>query len=110
MAPKGGKTHAKACFGRFERGSSAAKVRECMPSTTKAQSTILAHLVRLARRARRSYDACSYICQRARKPLGLTTPQRARTLPPLLPADELTRFFRAVRNGGHVPHEIMLQR
>jgi integrase/recombinase XerD len=70
-----------------------------MPSTTKAKSAIIAQLVRLARRERLSYDEFSYVCQRARKHLGLTKPQRAHKLPHLLTADELTRFFRAVRVG-----------
>ena len=80
-----------------------------MPSTTKAKSAIITQLVRLARRERLSYDEFSYVCQRARKHLGLTKPPRARKLPHLLTADELTRFFRAVREGGSVQHEIMLQ-
>ncbi len=80
-----------------------------MPSTTKAKSTIVAQFVRLARRERLSYDEFSYVCQQARKHLGLTKPQRARKLPHLLTADELTRFFRAVREGGNVQHEIMLK-
>ena len=80
-----------------------------MPSTAKAKSAIIAQLVRLARRERLSYDEFSYVGQRARKHLGLTKPPRTRTLPHLLTADELTRFFRAVRAGGHVQHEIMLK-
>ena len=80
-----------------------------MPSTAKAKSTIVAQLVRLARRERLSYDEFSYVCQQARKHLGLTKPQRARTLPHLLTADELTRFFRAVQDGGNVQHEILLK-
>ena len=35
--------------------------------------------------------------------------QRARTLPHLLTADELTRFFRAIQDGGNVQHEILLK-
>jgi integrase/recombinase XerD len=59
-----------------------------MPSTPKAPSAIIAQRVRLARRERLSYDEFSYVCQRARKPLGLTQPPRARKLPQLLTADE----------------------
>jgi integrase/recombinase XerD len=80
-----------------------------MPSTAKAKSPIVAQLVRLARRERLSYDAFRYVCQQARQPLGLTKPQRARTLPYLLTADELTGFFRAGQDGGNVQHEILLQ-
>jgi integrase/recombinase XerD len=80
-----------------------------MPATPKAKSTLVAQLVRLARRERLSYDEFSYVCQQARKRLGLTRPPRVRPLPHLLTADELTRFFRAVRDGKNVQHEIMLK-
>jgi integrase len=78
-----------------------------MLSTGKAKSAMITQLVRLARRERLSYDAFSCVCQQARKHLGLKKPQRERKLPYLLTADELPRFFRAVRAGGHVQHEIL---
>src|SRR5712692_9228843 len=80
-----------------------------MPATPKAKSTLVAQLVRLAHRERLSYDEFSYVCQQARKHLGLTKPPRVHSLPHLLSADELTRFFRAVRDGKNVQHEIMLK-
>lgn len=80
-----------------------------MPSTAKAKSVIVAQFVRLARRERLSYDEFSYVCQQARKHLGLTKPPRGRPLPHLLTADELRRFFRAVGAGENVQHEIMLK-
>jgi integrase/recombinase XerD len=80
-----------------------------MPSTAKAKSQVIAQLVHLARHERLSYDEFSYVCQQARKQLGRKKPQRERKLPQLLTADELTRFFRVVREGGHVQHEIMLK-
>lgn len=80
-----------------------------MPSTEKAKSELVAQLVRLAKRERLSYDEFGYMCQQARKKLGLKKPKRERKLPQLLTAEELTRFFRAVREGGRVEHEIMLK-
>lgn len=80
-----------------------------MPSTAKAKSEVIVQLVRLARRERLSYAEFSYVCQQARKQLGLKKPPRERKLPQLLTAAELTRFFRAVREGGHVQHEILLK-
>lgn len=80
-----------------------------MPSTQKAKSELVAQLVRLARKERLSYDEFGYLCQQARKKLGLKKPKRERKLPQLLTADELARFFRAVRGGGNVQHEIMLK-
>lgn len=80
-----------------------------MPATPKAKSMLVAQLVRLARRERLSYDEFSYVCQQARKRLGLSRPPRVRPLPHLLTADDLTRFFRAVRDGKNVQHEIMLK-
>lgn len=80
-----------------------------MLSTAKAKTDLVAQLVRLARRERLSYDEFGYICQQARKKLGLKKPKRERKLPQLLTAEELARFFRAVREGGRVEHEIMLK-
>ena len=78
-------------------------------SDQKAKSEVVAQLVRLARRERLSYDDFAYICQQARKKLKLKKPKREHRLPHLLTAEELTRFFKAVRDGGQVQHEIMLQ-
>lgn len=52
-----------------------------MPSTQKAKSELVAQLVRLARKERLSYDEFGYICQQARKKLGLKKPRRDRKLP-----------------------------
>lgn len=80
-----------------------------MPQIDKAKSEIVAQLVRLGRRERLSYDEFGYICQQARKKLGLKKSTRERKLPHLLSAEDLTRFFRSVREGGNVQHEIMLK-
>jgi integrase len=80
-----------------------------MLSTGKAKSAMITQLVRLARRERLSDDEFSYVCQQVRKKLGLKKPPRERKLPHLLTADELTGFFRAVREGGQVQHEILLK-
>ncbi len=47
--------------------------------------------------------------QQARKKLKLEKPKRERRLPQLLTAEELNRFFKAVRDGGQVQHEIHAQ-
>lgn len=78
-------------------------------SEQKAKSTVVDQLVRLARRERLTYDDFAYVCQQARKKLKLKKPKREHRLPHLLTAEELTRFFKAARHGGHVQHEIMLQ-
>lgn len=80
-----------------------------MPSAQKAKSKLVAQLVRLARKDRLTYDEFGYVCQQARKKLGLKKPKRERKLPQLLTADELMHFFRAVRESGNVQHEIMLK-
>ena len=69
----------------------------------------MAQLVRLARKERLSYDEFAYVCQQARKKLKLEKPKRERRLPQLLTGEELNRFFKAVRDGGQVQHEIMLK-
>ncbi|GAA5502706.1 tyrosine recombinase XerC [Deinococcus xinjiangensis] len=78
-------------------------------SAHKAKSEVVAQLVRLARKERLSYDEFAYVCQQARKKLKLEKPKRERRLPQLLTAEELNRFFKAVRDGGQVQHEIMLK-
>lgn len=77
-------------------------------SDPKAKSEVVAQLVRLARRECLSYDDFAYVCQQARKKLKLEKPKREHRLPHLLTAEELTRFFKAVGDGGQVQHEIML--
>jgi site-specific recombinase XerD len=67
------------------------------------------HLVRLARRERLGYDEFLYVCQQARKKLGLRKPKKERKLPKLLPEADLKRFFREIQNCGDVQHEIMLK-
>lgn len=78
-------------------------------SNQKAKSEVVAQLVRLARKERLNYDEFAYICQQARKKLGLKKPKREHRLPQLLTGEELNRFFKAVREGGQVQHEILLK-
>ena len=80
-----------------------------MLSSEKAKSEMVTQLVRLARKEHLSYDEFGYICQQARKKLKLKKPKREQRLPQLLTSEELGRFFRAVREGGRVEHEIMLK-
>lgn len=80
-----------------------------MPSSEKAKSEVVAQLVRLARKEHLSYDEFGSICQQARKSLELHKPKREQRLPHLLTSEELGRFFKAVREGGRVEHEIMLR-
>ena len=80
-----------------------------MPSSEKAKSEVVAQLVRLARKEHLSYDEFGSICRQARKRLELHKPKREQRLPHLLTSEELGRFFKAVREGGRVEHEIMLK-
>lgn len=75
----------------------------------KAKSEVVAQLVRLARKERLDYQEFLYVCQQARKKLGLRKPKRERKLPQLLPATELKKFFRVLQKCGDVQHEIMLK-
>ncbi|MGO9309897.1 MAG: tyrosine-type recombinase/integrase [Spirochaetia bacterium] len=65
--------------------------------------------MRLARRERFAYDDFLYICQQARKKLGLHKPKKEKKLPKLLPENALRRFFREIQACGDVQHEIMLK-
>ncbi len=75
----------------------------------KAKSGVVAHIVRLARKERLSYADFIYICQQARKKLGLRKPRTERKLPHLLPEADLKRFFRMIQECGDLQHEIMLK-
>jgi integrase/recombinase XerD len=75
----------------------------------KAKSAIVMQLVRIARKERLDYAAFLYVCQQARRRLGLHKPPHDRTLPRLLPEAELKKFFRVLQQCGNVQHEIMLK-
>ena len=69
----------------------------------------MTQIVRLARRQRLDYDAFLYVCQQARKKLGLRKTHREHKLPKLLPQADLKRFFHAIQSCGELRHEIMLK-
>lgn len=85
------------------------KRRDFVAPNEKAKSQVVAQIVRLARKERLSYDDFRYICQQARRKLGLRKPKRERKLPQLLPESELKRFFRCLQECGDLQHEIMLK-
>jgi len=75
----------------------------------KAKSLIVTQLVRIARKERLDYAAFLYVCQQARRRLGLRKPPKERRLPQLLPEAELKKFFRVLQQCGNLQHEIMLK-
>jgi site-specific recombinase XerD len=75
----------------------------------KAKSLIVTQLVRIARKERLDYAAFLYVCQQARRRLGLRKPPKERRLPQLLPETELKKFFRILQQCGNLQHEIMLK-
>ena len=75
----------------------------------KAKSHIVAQVVRIARKERLSYVDFLYVCQQARRKLGLRKPKKERKLPQLLPEADLKRFFRVIQECGDLQHEIMLK-
>jgi len=86
-----------------------AKGRDFVSPSEKAKSQVVAQIVRLARKERLDYDDFLYVCQQARKKLGLRKPKRERKLPQLLPEAELKKFFRHLQECGDLQHEIMLK-
>jgi site-specific recombinase XerD len=78
-------------------------------SNVKAKSLIVTQLVRIARKERLDYAAFLYVCQQARRRLGLRKPPTERKLPQLLPEAELKKFFRVLQQCGNLQHEIMLK-
>jgi integrase/recombinase XerD len=75
----------------------------------KAKSHVVAQIVRIARKERLSYADFLYVCQQARRKLGLRKPKQERKLPQLLPEADLKRFFRVIQKCGNLQHEIMLK-
>src|SRR5262249_23143790 len=75
----------------------------------KAKSQVVTQIVRLARKERLSYADFIYVCQQARRKLGLRKPRTERKLPQLLPEADLKRFFRVIQQCGDLQHEIMLK-
>ena len=69
----------------------------------------MARFVRIARKQRLDYDGFLYICQQARRKLGLRKPKKEHRLPQLLSEGDLKRFFHVVQDCGDVQHEIMLK-
>ena len=78
-------------------------------SNENAKSQTVGQFVRIARKARLDYADFLYVCQQARKKLGLKTPKKERKLPQLLSEAALQRFFRVIQDCGDVQHEIMLK-
>jgi integrase/recombinase XerD len=81
----------------------------CVASNEKAKSHTIARVVQIARKERLSYDKFLYVCQQARRKLGLRRPKRERKLPQLLAEADLKRFFQGIQACGEVQHEIMLK-
>jgi integrase/recombinase XerD len=75
----------------------------------KAKSDLVSRLTRMARKEHLDYDEFIYVCQEARKKLGLKRPRRARKLPQLLSDADLKAFFKVIQACGNLQHEIMLK-
>lgn len=93
-------------LGTFDRPQ---KADDFVPANEKAKSEIVSKLVLMARKERLDYDDFLYVCQQARRKLGLRRPKRQRKLPQLLNETDLKRFFRAIQDCGNVEHEIMFK-
>jgi integrase len=65
--------------------------------------------IRIARRHRLDYHDFVYVCQQARRKLGLRKAKRERRLPQLLSEADLRRFFEVIQKRGDLQHEIMLK-
>jgi site-specific recombinase XerD len=88
---------------------SQSKRPDFVSANEKAKSDAVAHIVRIARKARLSYDDFLYVSQQARKKLGLLRTKKERRLPHLLPETELKHFFQTIQDCGNVQHEILLK-
>jgi len=70
---------------------------------------IVEKIVRLARKERLTYDDFIYVCQQARKKLGLKKPRKEKRLPQILSETDLKKFFQVISDCGNLQHEIMLK-
>ena len=89
-------------------GNNTPERADFVASNENAKSQTVGQFVRIARKARLDYADFLYVCQQARKKLGLKTPKKERKLPQLLSEAALQRFFRVIQDCGDVQHEIML--
>jgi len=80
-----------------------------VPANEKTKVEFVSKLTRMARKERLDYDDFVYVCQEARKKLGLKRPRRARKLPQLLSTTDLKAFFKVIQECGNLQHEIMLK-
>ena len=87
----------------------AGKREDFVAPNGKAKSHVVAQIVRIARKERLDYADFLYVCQQARRKLGLRKPKAERKLPQLLPEADLKRFFRVIQECGDLQHEIMLK-
>ena len=85
------------------------KTKVLKTSANLEKSEIVEKIVRLARKERLSYDDFIYICQQARKKLGLKKPRKEKRLPQILSETELKKFFQVISDCGNLQHEIMLK-
>jgi integrase/recombinase XerD len=86
-----------------------AKQQDFVAPDEKAKSHVVAQIIRIARKERLSYADFVYVCQQARRKLGMCKPKKERRLPQLLPEADLKRFFRVIQECGDLQHEIMLK-
>ena len=73
------------------------------------KSHVVGQIVRLVHKERLDYADFLYVCQQARRKLGLRKPKKERRLPQLLPYADLKRFFDVIQECGNLQHEIMLK-
>jgi site-specific recombinase XerD len=109
ISQNGQKTKLKASKRHVQIRRTPEKSPDFVSANGIAKSAAVGQLVRLARRERLGYDEFLYVCQQARKKLGLRKPRKERKLPKLLSEAELKRFFREIQACGDVQHEIMLK-
>ena len=85
------------------------KMKAFVKTGSSGKIEIVEKIVRLARKERLSYDDFIYVCQQARKKLGLKKPRKEKRLPQILSETKLKKFFQVTSDCGNLQHEIMLK-
>lgn len=99
----------KAKSSGVKKSAKAANFVKSEKSESSEKSEIVEKIVRLARKERLTYDDFIYVCQQARKKLGLKRPRKEKRLPQILSETGLKKFFQVISDCGNLQHEIMLK-
>ena len=82
----------------------------CVSQNESAKQDSIQRIVRIARKEHWSYEDWRYVSRRVRESLSLKPEaKKGNRIPRLMTAQELTRYLRALQDGGNLQHETMVR-